>query len=92
MKKHTKKLLMLFAVLCIGLSSSGCTKGCQQQVSHVKSSLIGLNRTITLYADNGTVIRTWEGRFQVETSGSSARFLHDGKTIYISGTFVIEEK
>ncbi|MDX1763483.1 MAG: hypothetical protein R3231_04115 [bacterium] len=92
MKKISLPMILSGVVLGMLLAASGCTKGCQQQVSHVKSNLIGLNRTITLYAVDGSVIKSWEGRFQVETGGSSARFIHEGKAVYISGTFVIEER
>ncbi len=92
MKKLAIRMILSLAALGLALSVSGCTKGCQQQVSHMKSSLIGLDRTITLYAVDGSIIKSWEGRFQVETGGSSARFIHEGKTVHISGTFIIEEK
>lgn len=92
MRKRTVVMVFILAALGMALTASGCTKGCQQKVSHVKSSLIGLDRTITLYAYDGSIIKSWDGRFQVETGGSSARFIYEGRAVYISGTFVIEEK
>jgi hypothetical protein len=67
-------------------------EGCQQSRSHMASSAYGLDRKITLYNDQGTAIKVWEGRTQVERDGASARFLIDGKAVIISGTFTIEEK
>ena len=69
-------------------------KGCQQTMKRVKSNYIGLNRVATLYANDGSVITNYEGRFQVEFSegGSAARFIIDNKTIHMSGTYTIVEK
>jgi hypothetical protein len=86
-----KKLVLIFLTTAL-LICAGCTEKQRQGISHWKSDLIGLKRTITLYGENGKPIRTWEGRYKVETSGCTARFLHDGKAIIISGAFVIEEK
>ncbi len=92
MKYYGYRLGLASGLLAAVLLAGGCTKGCQQRVSHLKSNLVGLDRTITLYAYDGSVIRVWDGRFQVEAAGGSARFIHKGKAIYIAGTFVIEEK
>ncbi len=92
MKHFGIPLVLASGFLAVALLAGGCTKGCQQRVSHLKSNLVGLDRTITLYAHDGSVIRAWDGRFQVEASAGSARFIHEGKAVYIAGTFVIEEK
>ena len=86
-----KKLVMMLLAVTL-LMCAGCTEKQRQGISHWKSDLIGLKRIITLYGENGKAIKTWEGRYKVETSGCTARFLHDGKAIIISGTFIIEEK
>jgi hypothetical protein len=96
MKKHRiiQGLLgigMVVLVASAPLWCNGCA-GCQQTLSHVKSQFTGLNRKITLYAVDGTVIREWEGEFQVETEGGAARFIDDGKAVYIAGTFTIVEQ
>jgi hypothetical protein len=71
---------------------SGCTERQRQDWSHWKSDMIGLERTITLYSDSGKPIKKWEGRFKVEINGATARFIHDGRAVIISGTYLIEEK
>lgn len=66
----------------------------RQKISHVKSATIGLERRVTLYANDGTTIRTWRGRYQIGLyggSGSVLRFMHDGRAVQISGTIIIEE-
>ena len=77
--------------LIVLLSLSGCTERQRQDWSHWKSDLVGLKRTVTLYADNGTPIKSWKGRFKVDVGGGTARFLHEGRAVIISGTFIIEE-
>ena len=69
---------------------SGCS-GWYQDSSHAISKMTGLNRRIVLYSDNGSTIKTWEGKYVVEIDGSSARFMHSRKAVTISGTFIIEE-
>ena len=86
------KKLVLILLASTFLIYGSCTQKQKQDLSHWKSDLIGLKRSITLYGENGKPIKTWEGRYKVETSGCTARFLHEGKAIIISGTFVIEEQ
>jgi uncharacterized lipoprotein YehR (DUF1307 family) len=85
-----KKILSIIAVICF-LSIAGCMNT-QQSMSSIVSSVAGLNRVITLYADNGSVIQKWEGRYQVFVDGGAARFMDNGKAIWISGTYTIIEK
>ncbi len=85
-----KKILPLIMVLAV-VGFSGCKK-LGQKISHIKSNTIGLNRTVTLFASNGVVIREWDGRLQIEDSGSSIRFIADGKAVTVSGTYVVQEK
>mgnify|MGYP001573321952 CR=1 FL=1 len=75
----------------LAIVAAGCA-GTQQSCSHFKSSLVGLPRVVTLYAQDGAVIRTWEGWYQVIVDGSSARFIDQGKVVTISGTWIIEER
>lgn len=67
-------------------------KGCEQQLKHAKSNIIGLDRTMTVYACNGSIIKQWEGRVQIETKDGIPRFIVDGKAVHAMGTVIIEEK
>ena len=84
-------LYIAIAAAVLSLAISGCGDWAQT-VSHTRSSLFGLDRTITLYANDGSAIRSWETKTQVEDQGGSFRFLADGKAITIAGTVIIEEK
>lgn len=83
------RVILVAAALCF--LTAGCTERQRQDISHFKSDLVGLKRTVTLYSADGKPIREWKGRFKVEVSGGVARFLDDGKAVMISGTYVIEE-
>jgi len=84
-----KKLILLGGM---AIALTGC-QDIRSGMSHMQSSLIGLNRTITLYGATGQVIRTWDIKGKIEDAGGTCRFLTDsGKAITVSGTFVIEEK
>lgn len=76
-------ILLLLAVGCAGT---------QQSSSHARSYLIAIPRLITLYDDQGEVLRQWVGNYNVEIYGSTARFMDRGKAVIIAGTFVIEEQ
>lgn len=82
------RLIVLATVLMV---ITGCSEW-EQMASHFASSAVGLNRKVTLYSSDGKILREWEGRYQVETDGSNARFMDNGKAITISGTWLIEEK
>jgi hypothetical protein len=78
-------------VILLGLYAYVSLPSVQQRISHTKSEAIGLNRTITLFANDGKPIKSWKGRVQVELEGGAARFVSGGKAVIISGTYIIEE-
>ncbi len=84
------KWIVIFTILS-AIAVAGCTEKQRQEYSHWKSDLIGLKRRITVYSATGTPIKSWEGRYKIEIKDGVARFIHDGKAVVISGTFIIEE-
>jgi len=87
--KYTRWIVTLTLFTAIALT--GCTEKQRHEYSHWKSDLIGLKRRIALYSATGTPIKSWEGRYKIEIRDGVARFIHDGKAVVISGTFIIEE-
>lgn len=86
-----KRNLLILAVVAVGLILGGCAETVQD-LKHVQSSVVGSGSVVTLYANDGTVLRQWSGRYRIEDNGGSCSFIDGGKTIKISGTYVIEEK
>lgn len=82
----------LVAVILASIALSGCGR-IENYFSHAKSRWIGLDRTVTLYAADGKVIRAWKVDNQIEYPGSAMRFVDsEGKTITITGTIIAEEQ
>lgn len=82
------KRITLVVLTCMLVGS--CAKW-EQDISHMKSNMGGLDRIVTLYDCSGNPIQSWRIKGTVEDQGGSFRFLNDGKAITISGTVVIEE-
>ena len=85
-----KKIIILLTLALVISFTTGCGK-IANNWSHTKSRWVGLRRQITLYAYDGTKIKTWEARSQIELDNASARFLCKGKAVNINGTYIIEE-
>lgn len=82
---------LAYIALCICLMITGCSLS--NWFKHGESSLVGLHRSITLYAANGQAIKQWDVRSKVEDNGGTCYFItRDNKAVIISGTFIIEEQ
>ena len=67
--------------------------GCGQRWSHMKSSMVGLDREIAVYNfGSQEPIKTWRTRSQLESDRSSVRFLVDGKAVNVYGGILISEE
>jgi len=65
----------------------------RNQLKHIQSNIVGLNRKITLFDTSGKELRSWTTKTKVEDRGGTLYFLnHDGKAVIVSGTFVVEEQ
>lgn len=85
---------MKFKIIILALSIlflCGCGN-IANEWSHMKSSTVGIKRIVTLYSQDGKVVKSWEIDSVVENPGGSFRFLFNGKAVMISGTVIIEEK
>lgn len=89
--KTAIRFFLVVACIIVVVMLIARTPGCQQVCSHLKAELVGLDRTVTLYANDGSIIRTWRLCGQVEDRGGSFRFLYKGNAIQVSGTVLIEE-
>lgn len=89
--KKVKWLVVMMAMGSVLMFANGCA-GCNNDLKHIKSQWVGLNRHITLFNNNGGIIREWDTRAKVEDNGGTCYFIVDGKAVTIAGTFLIEEK
>jgi len=82
------KVLILMSVLLL----TACGE-VDNVVNDVKSSTGLLNRTVTLYANDGHAIKTWNTDNLVNYNGPVAAFVDkQGTNVRISGTFIVEGK
>ena len=90
--RNLSVILILIVLMAIGAFIFQMP-GCQQQVKHMTSSVAGLDRVVTLYSPDGTIIKTWEGRIKVEEgTGGKTQFILKNKIVILSGTYIIEEQ
>jgi hypothetical protein len=83
-----KKLLIMCGVVLL----VGCGE-VDNFVNDVKSSTGLLDRTVTLYANDGHVIKTWKTNNLIEYKGPVAGFVDtQGLNVRVSGTFIVEGK
>jgi len=88
-REETMKKILFISLVFMFL---GCQR-VKQRVKHYQSAVVGLDREVTLYAYDGSVIKSWSGKFNIETENGLCRFVKkDGGIVFISGTYIIEEK
>ncbi len=90
MKK--KRVAIIISVIC-AMSLCGCASASweREMKSWDSETSGGLNRTLTVYDYNGDIIKTYEGKMDVEVSPSNDKVLFDlnGKRHIIRGGIVI---
>ena len=86
-------LLLLVAIPILLLSS--CTAETDREVKTFKSNVSGgLDRTVTVYDNNGKPIKEYTGKIDVETNqyGNKVLFdLNDKRIIIYNATVIVEE-
>lgn len=85
---------MVITVIVIILSLSSCASWDRAGKSISSEVSGGLNRTVTVYDNNGTKIKSWTGKIDLQTSDENNKVLFDvnGKRVVVDGgTTIIEE-
>ncbi|GLI90451.1 DUF5052 family protein [Bacillus subtilis] len=90
-----KKRIFVVVLLC--LLVLGATTGCEswnRMSKDISSSTSGLERTATVYDQNGKVIKTYKGKFDIEVNdyGNKVKFDLNGKRVNINNATVIVEE
>lgn len=95
MKKKIILVLITITVVSI-LAFTGCTESTKRSIKDTKSEWTGgLNRKVTVYANDGTVIQTYEGKLDIEDTeaGNKIKFDLNGKRVILyNATVIVEEK
>ncbi len=79
-------------VLLVVFAASGCQR-MEKRGKHWESSWSGLNRTITLYTDDGRVLHRWNAKTYIETDPPVVAFIDSsGREIKIDGGILLVEE
>lgn len=93
-----KKMAALALIGCLGIATlTGCedTEETRRMEKTYQSRREGLDRTISVYSENGQLLREYHGKVDIEDNdaGNKVLFDNDGKRIIVyGGTVIIEEK
>lgn len=81
--------VLAIAIVC-GLA--GCSS-CSRSVKSMSSDFSGgINRTVTLYDNTGKEIKSWHGKFDIESNDQEVFFDLNGKRVIIQGGVVVSEE
>ncbi|MDA3940538.1 MAG: hypothetical protein PF693_14725 [Spirochaetia bacterium] len=91
-----KKIGLTITIILIIFTLSGCGESFQRSVKTFTSEYAGgLERKIEVYSATGELLKTYEGKLDIETNeyGNKVLFDMDGKrTIIYNATVIVEEK
>lgn len=95
MKKRIITLVILIITVMVIISLLSSCASWDRAGKSISSEMSGgLNRTVTVYDNNGTKIKSWTGKIDLQTSDENNKVLFDvnGKRVVIQGgTTIIEE-
>ena len=88
--KATVRVIALLAIVV--LSATGCQRMTKAN-KHWTSGWEGLDRTITLYAEDGSILGRWHAKTYCETDPPVVAFIDSaGKEVKIMGTVIVQER
>lgn len=91
-----KKIVLSIAIILIITTLSGCGESFQRSVKTFRSEYAGgLERKVEVYSSTGQLLKTYEGKLDIEANeyGNKVLFDFQGKRIIIyNATVIVEEK
>ena len=91
-----KKIIITVAAILMITILSGCGESFQRSVKTFTSEYTGgLERKVEVYSSSGQLLKTYEGKLDIETNEYGNKVLFDigGKrTIIYNATVIVEEK
>ena len=96
----TKRRVAFVAALIVSVMAivtvcglAGCSSFSRNVKSAVSDYSGGLNRTVTLYDNTGKEIKSWHGKFDIESNDQEIFFDDEqGKRVIIQGGIVMSEE
>lgn len=92
--KMNKKItaIIVGSAFALTLGLSGCAS-CSRTAKTWNSDISGgLNRTVTLYDNQGEIVKSWDGKIDLTNSEEEIMFdLNDKRVIIHGGIVVVEE-
>lgn len=87
-----KKIAAIIVGSFLALGLSGCAS-CSRMAKSWGSDIDGgLNRTVTLYNNQGEVIKAWDGKIDLTDSEDEIMFDLNGKRVVIHGGITVVEE
>lgn len=90
-----KKIIAMILVLTMMILATGCGESWEREMKSFDSEYGGgLNRTITIYDQNGQAIKQYKGKVDIQDSeyGNKVLFDLDGKRVVIYNAVVVAEE
>jgi len=91
-----KKIIITVAAILMITMLTGCGESFQRSVKTFTSEYTGgLERKVEVYSSSGQLLKTYEGKLDIESNeyGNKVLFDFDGKRIIIyNATVIVEEK
>ncbi len=91
-----KKIFIMTSIILAVLFVTGCSESFQRSVKTFKSEYAGgLERRVEVYSASGELLKTYEGKLDIEANeyGNKVLFDMNGKrTILYNATIIVEEK
>lgn len=89
-----KRIISIALIAVFILLLSGCTESFKRSFKDTTSGIIGLNRRVTVLSADGEVVKTYEGRIDIEANeyGNKIKFEVEGKRVMIYNMGVIVEE
>ena len=90
-----KKIIAMILVLTMLIMTTGCGESWEREMKNLDSEYSGgLNRTITVFDQNGQAIKQYKGKVDIQDSeyGNKVLFDLDGKRVVIYNAVVVAEE
>ena len=89
-----KKIIAMILVVTMLILVTGCGESWERGFKDIDSEFGGLNRTITVYDQNGQPIKQYKGNVDIQDSeyGNKVLFDLDGKRVVIYNAVVVAEE